>query len=331
MTTLLAPTPDAIARAADMLKNGGVIGLPTETVYGLAANANDGEAVARIYTLKDRPQFNPLIVHVASVEQARELVDFNAFAEELANAYWPGPLTFVLPRKKGSPVSELVSAGLPTIAIRCPSHPVAQSVLKACGLPLAAPSANRSGRPSPTSPQHVVAEFGDALPIVLAAGASHIGVESTVVDLTGETPVLLRHGAITAQMIANVLSHDVIDSTLLEDGVKPRSPGQTLKHYAPRLPLRLRAVDVAADEALLAFGKTTFMGVRGGGHAKNLPADRIRNLSENGDLYEAAANLFGHLRQLELSDAKGIAVMDIPDTGIGTAIRDRLERAAGER
>ncbi|MES2729882.1 MAG: L-threonylcarbamoyladenylate synthase [Pseudomonadota bacterium] len=322
------PTPETIADAATLLQQGHVIGLPTETVYGLAANALDGLAVARIFTLKQRPHLNPLIVHVIDTAMAARYGVMNDLAHTLAAAFWPGPLTLVMPLRHDAGVSPLATSGLETIALRVPAHPVAQAVLRACNLPLAAPSANVSGRLSPTAPQHVNASFGDALPLILAGGAAPIGLESTVVDATGDVPVLLRHGAITADDMRAATAGPVQDGTQLENGQAPRSPGQTLRHYAPRLPLRLSAVDVAPDEALLAFGALKFMGMRGGGFARDLPPERLRNLSETGDLEEAASRLFAALHDLETSGASRIAVMDIPATGMGLAIRDRLSRAA---
>jgi L-threonylcarbamoyladenylate synthase len=328
MSALKAPTPDAISEACALLQAGEVIGLPTETVYGLAADASNGQAIAKIYALKDRPSFNPLIVHFADADAASRHVAFNDWADRLATAFWPGPLTMVLPRLPGSNISELATAGLDTIAVRCPDHKVAHDVLAGCNLPIAAPSANPSGYLSPTAPQHVATAFAEKLPLILAGGPAKIGLESTVIDLTRDQPALLRHGAIAIADMEAVLECPILDATQLSHGDAPRSPGQILRHYAPRLPVRLKAVDVDADEALLAFGPMTFMGIKGGGHAKDLPAARLRNLSEKGDLYEAAANLFSYMRALEDSGASRIAVMDIPAHGIGLAIRDRLEKAA---
>ncbi len=308
-----------------MLKEGGLVAFPTETVYGLGANALDGKAVARIFEAKGRPQFNPLIVHVSDVDQAKELVVFNEWAEIAAHHFWPGPLTLILPRKDDCPVNELVSAGLDTIAVRVPSHPVALKLLKAAGVPVAAPSANISGTLSPTTPAHVSEGLGDKVDMILAAGACDVGLESTVLDLSGNTPVILRPGAITAEELSRVLECDVI----VDDGNsdKPKSPGMILKHYAPSIPLRMNAIDLEPGEALLAFGSDQFMGIKGVGAAKDLPEAQRRNLSIEGDLNEAAANLFAMLRALDSPEYNGIAVMAIPDQGLGVAINDRLRRA----
>jgi L-threonylcarbamoyladenylate synthase len=315
-----------IAEAAVILKNGGLVGMPTETVYGLAANALDGTAVAKIFEAKGRPSFNPLIIHLADAEAAEAIVEFNDYARAIAAAFWPGPITMILPRKADCGVSELAGAGLPTLAVRVPNHPVALELLRACGVPLAAPSANKSGSLSPTTPMHVAESLGNAVDLILAAGACKVGLESTVLDLSAEVPVVLRPGAITAEEIGEVLGIKVGYAEGDKDA--PKSPGLLLKHYAPDKPLRLRAIDLEPGEALLAFSSERFMGIKGGGAAKDLPQSMRRNLSETGDLHEAAANLFAMLKDLDKSDAKGIAVMPIPDTGLGVAINDRLKRAA---
>lgn len=326
-----------IAEAAQILKNGGLVGMPTETVYGLAANALDGVAVAKIFEAKGRPSFNPLIIHVADAEAAEEIVEFNDHARSIAAAFWPGPITMILPRKPPliSPpqaggeeggISELATAGLDTIAVRVPSHPVALELLRACGVPLAAPSANKSGSLSPTTPMHVAESLGDAVDLILAAGACKVGLESTVLDLSAEVPVVLRPGAITAEEMGEVLGIKV--GYAEGDVDAPKSPGLLLKHYAPDKPLRLRAIDLEPGEALLAFSSERFMGIKGGGAAKDLPESMRRNLSESGDLHEAAANLFAMLKELDNSEAKGIAAMAVPDIGLGIAINDRLKRAA---
>lgn len=327
MVALKQASEAAIAEAAEFLKAGKLVALPTETVYGLGANALDGVAVAKIFAAKGRPQFNPLIVHVPDVSSAERYVVINDTAQRVAGKFWPGPLTMVLPRKPESGISDLCSAGLPTLAIRVPAHPVAQSLLKKAGIPIAAPSANKSGTISPTTPMHVAEGLGDAVDFILAAGTCAVGLESTVLDLTGNTPVVLRPGAVTAEDIGVVLGHE-IGYDLGDHGNNVKSPGQLLKHYAPSVPLRLKAVDVAPGEALLAFGSLKFMGLRGGGFAKNLPDYALKNLSEGGDLYEAAANFFRMLRDLDRTENKAIAVMDIPNQGIGIAINDRLKRAA---
>lgn len=296
-------------KALSRWKAGELVAIPTETVYGLAADATNGEAVARIYATKGRPQFNPLIVHVAYVGMAERYVEWTEEAERLAEAFWPGPLTLVLKRKPDSPISELVSAGGDTIAIRCPQHPVAHQLIAAYGEGIAAPSANRSGRVSPTTAQHVRAEFGDTV-MVIDGGPCQHGIESTVVDLSGPRPAILRPGSVTRAMIERVLG------PLGEAGEGIKSPGQLESHYAPSLPVRLNATHIEPGEALLAFGPP-------------IPgAAQVLNLSEGGNLLEAAANLFAMLRALDDPRYTAIAVMPIPEEGLGEAIADRLRRAA---
>ena len=324
--TIKAANSQSIKEAAMLLHAGGLVAMPTETVYGLAANAMDGKAVAKIFEAKGRPSFNPLIVHVADVREAEELVDMDDRALAAANAFWPGPLTLILPRRDDCEVSELVSAGLPTLAVRVPRHKVTQDLIKVSGVPLAAPSANRSGSLSPTAPIHVADSLGENVDLILAAGPSEVGLESTVLDLSGERAVILRPGAVTAEELSDVLEQDVLIET--GDTDKPKSPGMVLKHYAPETPVRLNAVDLEDDEALLAFGSIKFMGLKSGGAAKDLPDTRVRNLSERGDLHEAAANLFAYLKELDQDEHQGIAVMSIPNRGLGIAMNDRLRRAA---
>ncbi len=322
---IAAATPATIAEAAELLRTGHLVVIPTETVYGLGANALDGRAVAKIFEAKGRPQFNPLIIHVTGAAAAEKLVVMDDRARAVMAAFWPGPLTLILPRRDDCPVSELCSAGLPTLAVRAPAHPVAQDLLKATGFPVAAPSANRSGTISATTPAYVAENMGAAVDMILAAGPCRLGLESTVLDLTGDMPAILRPGAIDADQIARVLgTHIIYDSG---DHDRPRSPGQTLRHYAPGIPIRLNAVDVEPGEALLAFGSIRFMGIRGGGAARDLSETAIRNLSETGDLNEAAANLFRMLHELDRPEHIGVAVMNIPATGLGIAINDRLKRA----
>jgi len=325
-TRIAAPTPDVLDEAARMIRAGGLVAFPTETVYGLGADATNGEAVARIFAAKGRPKFNPLISHGASLEMLRGEAKFDDRALSLADQFWPGPLTMILPRSETGKVADLTCAGLNTIALRVPDHPVALALIEKAGVPIAAPSANASGTLSPTSPHHVAESLGDAVPLILAGGSTQFGLESTVVDLTGPETVIVRAGAITAEEVSECLGVPVTYELSATD--KPRSPGQLLKHYAPNIPLRLKAVDVKPDEALLAFGSLKFMCVKGGGKASDLPPAQIRNLSENADLLEAAANLFAYLRALDKPEHKRIAVMDIPNTGIGIAINDRLKRAA---
>ena len=325
--TILPATPDSITKAAAAIKAGDVVVLPTETVYGLSANAADSNAVQKIYALKSRPQFNPLIVHGASIAHLQTIAEFDTRALNIAEAFFPAPLTLILPLKKNASVSDLVTAGLDTIAVRMPSHKVFQAVIKESNCLIAAPSANKSGEISPTAPHHVVHSLGDTCPLVIADGICSVGLESTILDLTQNNPVILRYGAVTADDLAHVLgSAPRFYSETNESNIK--SPGQMLKHYAPRTPVRLNAIDVAPDEALLAFGSTKFMGIKGGGFAHDLPAGRFLNLSDTGDLTEAAHNLFSHLHKLDQSGAACIAVMNIPEIGIGYAINDRLTRAA---
>jgi L-threonylcarbamoyladenylate synthase len=328
MTTIKTASPDSIDEAARILKDGGLVAFPTETVYGLGANALDGRAVAGIFAAKNRPSINPVIIHVAKREDAANFVQVDARAKGLMQVFWPGPLTLILPKNKEGGVSDLVSAGLETIAIRMPNHPVALALIEKAGVPLAAPSANSSGEPSATTPRHVQESLGERAPFILAGGACAVGLESTVLDLTGSAPVIVRPGAVTAEDLEPYLGEVPYD---LGSHDKPRSPGQMLKHYAPSIPVRLNAVDVNEGESLLAFGNTKFMGVKTGGFANQLPDAKFRNLSENGDLHEAAANLFSMLRDLDNPENTGIAVMNIPDQGLGIAINDRLRRAAQGR
>ena len=305
--------------------------MPTETVYGLGADATNGQAVAKIYAMKTRPQFNPLIVHVADIATAQKYVMWNDTAEKLAAVFWPGPLTLVLKRRVYCRISELVSAGGDTLAIRIPSHPLAQRMLVGFGGGIAAPSANRSGRISPTSAQHVVEELGDQVKLIVDGGPCQFGLESTVVDVSGLAPVLLRPGSITRAELEAVLFSDqdhkkksVAHAARMELRTAQtkgalKSPGMMESHYAPSLLVRLNVEEVAADEALLAFGPAL------AGAATTL------NLSETGDMLEAAANLFAYMRALDVAPHRAIAVMPVPNSGIGEAINDRLWRASAAR
>jgi L-threonylcarbamoyladenylate synthase len=315
MPRIIQPTPDAIAEASALLAAGQLVAFPTETVYGLGGNAHDDHAVAAIYAAKGRPQFNPLIVHVAERRQLVPLVTLPEAAEVLAEAFWPGPLTLVLPRVAGCPVSLLASAGMDTLAVRLPSHPVAQALLRQVKLPIVAPSANRSGKISPTSPLHVAESLGEAVSLILAGGNCDIGLESTVVDCTGPVPVILRDGGITREALRRIVPEIVAHT---EATTNPKSPGQLASHYAPDLPIRLNATSVGEQEALLAFGPDIHF--KGG-------LMRL-NLSPEGNLQEAGANLFAMLRQLNRPEFHAIAVMPIPEIGLGIAINDRLRRAA---
>lgn len=319
-TSAQAPDKELIGQAATALQLGKLVAFPTETVYGLGADATNDKAVASIFAAKGRPSFNPLIVHVAEADQLAQLVDMNAHAADLAAAFMPGALTLVLPRKKDCAISWLVSAGLETLAIRMPSHPVAQALLRASGIPIAAPSANRSGTVSATTPLHVMESLGEQIDMILGAGRCPIGVESTILDLSEATPKLLRHGGVTREQIEAVIGPIMLGSDE-ENTQHPKAPGQLESHYAPRAELRLGAKSADMDEALLAFGPE--MGVNGG---------KLRlNLSARGNLHEAAANLFAMLRELDQPGITAIAVMPIPATGLGAAINDRLRRAAAPR
>ncbi|MEY8842738.1 L-threonylcarbamoyladenylate synthase [Cribrihabitans sp. XS_ASV171] len=309
-TTLrLAPDAAGIAHAAELLRAGRLVSFPTETVYGLGGDARQGRAVAAIYEAKGRPSFNPLIAHVASAEAARELVEWPETAERLAGAFWPGPLTLVLPLKEGHCVSSLVTAGLETLAVRVPAHPVAHALLEELGGPVAAPSANPSGRISPTTAEHVLAGLSGRIAAVLDAGPCGVGVESTILGLSGE-PRLLRPGGVAGEEIEAVLGHPL----LRDESGAITAPGQLASHYAPEASVRLNAGHAEGAELLLGFG----------------PMECDLNLSEAGDLAEAAATLFAALHAL---DARGrpIAVAPIPERGLGVAINDRLRRAAAPR
>jgi L-threonylcarbamoyladenylate synthase len=308
----------AISRAAGLLREGRLVAFPTETVYGLGADATSDEAVAGVFEAKARPQFNPLIVHVADVAAARRLGRFDPAALTLADAFWPGPLTLVVPRADDCPVSLLASAGLDTLALRVPAHPVAHALLVATGRPVVAPSANPSGRLSPTAATHVAEGLGTRVAMILDGGRCAIGIESTIVGVDGNTSVLLRAGAIERAAIEAVLGHAL--AALRNGGDRPSAPGQLASHYAPRAAIRLAATHPEPGEALLAFGP-----------AVPEHAGAVLNLSPGGDLREAAANLFAHLRELDATGAATIAVMPIPHVGLGEAINDRLARAAAPR
>jgi L-threonylcarbamoyladenylate synthase len=326
MSRIKAATAASISEAAALIREGGLVAFPTETVYGLGADATNGAAVARIFEAKGRPAFNPLISHVLDESHAAEFGVLGALTRDIAAAFWPGPLTLLLPRREGCRLSDLVSAGLPTIALRAPAHKTARALIAAAGVPIAAPSANKSGEISPTTPAHVAESLSVSVDMILADGPCAVGLESTVLDLTGGVPVIVRAGAVTAEDITAATGTAVSYDIDAKD--RPRSPGQLLKHYAPGIPLRMNAIDLEPGEALLAFGSDKFMGIQGGGAASGLPEQMCLNLSEGRDLFEAAANLFRMMRQLDTPAHKGIAVMAIPDTGIGIAINDRLRRAA---
>ena len=317
--TVKSVSSNVIAEGVVLLKNGECVVIPTETVYGLAADTTNGKAVAKIFDIKGRPTFNPLISHFHNVSHLSEYIELNEFLKKLSTAFWPGPMTLIVNRKQGCKISDMTTAGLDTIAVRIPSHPTAQKIIKAAGVPLAAPSANRSGEVSPTSATHVAHSLGDKAPLIIADGSCTIGLESTVIDVTGDVPIVLRPGAITTEQISEALGCEIVID-LGDKGDDVKSPGQLLKHYAPNTPVRLKAFDIHDDEVLLAFGSTKFMPVDN--------AVQVLNLSESGDLFEAASNLFDYLRRLDMTGAKSIAVMDIPKNGIGLAINDRLKRAS---
>ncbi len=314
---VLPATEEAIATAALALARGQTVAFPTETVYGLGAHACDAEAVAKVFAAKNRPKFNPLIVHVPDREAAEKLADFGSNARKLADAFWPGPLSLVLPKRTDNGIADLVTAGLNTIALRVPGNEIARALLTQAKLPIAAPSANRSGRLSPTAAAHVVAELDDIPAFILDGGECDRGIESTVVSLVCDDPTLLRHGAVPRGYIETVLGRSI---AVAKDDAPIASPGQLARHYAPRTPLRLGAATVRPGEALLAFGE-------------RVPPCNVKaiNLSAGGDLAEAASNLFASLRALDEEGAAAIAVMPIPDQGLGEAINDRLRRAAKAR
>ncbi len=307
--------------AVRVLRKGGLVAFPTETVYGLGADAANGEAVARVYAAKGRPSFNPLIAHVADAAAARRIARFNAAADALAAAFWPGPLTMVLPKATGCQVSDLAAAGLDTIAVRVPDHPVAHDIIAALGGPVVAPSANISGHVSPTSAEHVLADLRGRVDLIVDGGPTRVGVESTIVACLG-TPTLLRPGGATRAAIENALGTPVAThEPATEDDEAPLAPGMLTSHYAPHAKLRLDATHIRPEETLIAFGPVP----------RELEGGRVFNLSPGGDLVEAAANLFLHLRLLDETGATSAAVMPIPHEGLGEAINDRLKRAAAPR
>jgi L-threonylcarbamoyladenylate synthase len=312
-TERLAPDARGIARAAALLRAGALVAFPTETVYGLGADATDGRAVASVFEAKGRPRFNPLIVHVPSREAAERLVDLTAAGRRLAAAFWPGPLTLVAARRADAAVAELATAGLPTLAVRVPAHPLALALLAAVARPVAAPSANPSGRISPTTAGHVLEGLGGRIAAVLDGGACPVGLESTIIGVAGEAPVLLRPGGLPAEAAEAALGERLAPPS---GGIS--APGQLASHYAPRAPLRLRAASARPGELFLGFGRCE---------------GATLNLSPAGDLHEAAASLFAHLRALDALAAPGqvIAVAPVPEGGLGRAINDRLARAAAPR
>ncbi len=312
-TETLQPTEDGIARAAGLLGAGELVAFPTETVYGLGGDARSDLAVARIFAAKGRPRFNPLIVHVPDLDAARHVAFFDATAERIASAFWPGPLTLVLPVRPSARLSPLVTADLPSVAVRVPAHPLAQRLLRAFGAPVAAPSANPSGKVSPTRAEHVLAGLSGRIAAVLDGGACEVGLESTILGLAGD-PVLLRPGGIPAEAIEGCLGRPLATGG---DAARPSAPGQLESHYAPAAALRLDASAPEPGEFWLGFGLDA--------------ADADLNLSPNGDLVEAAANLFHYLREADARAEGRIAVSPVPEKGLGRAINDRLRRAAAPR
>ena len=319
-TRMLVAGRDTVAEAARCLRDGGLVAFPTETVYGLGADAAKPAAIARLYRAKGRPSFNPLIAHVADIEAAKHIARFDDRALALAKAFWPGPLTLVLPKADGCPVADLATAGLDSVAVRIPAHPVAQEMLRAFGGAVVAPSANLSGHVSPTTAAHVTSDLAGRIDLILDAGPVRIGLESTIVGCLDQL-TLLRPGGVPREAIERVLGRTLVlsrhdpASTISQ----PLAPGMLATHYAPRTPVRLNAESIDAGEALLAFGPTP---------SRPNAAIASLNLSPGGDLTEAATNLFGYLRALDVTGATAIAVMAIPDHGLGEAINDRLRRAA---
>lgn len=303
-------TNEELQKAVKILQAGGLVAFPTETVYGLGAVSTNDKAVASIYELKGRPSFNPLIAHVDGPEMAEKYVEVTPVARQLMDAFWPGPLTLVLKRKASCPVSYLASAGLDTLAVRMPNNPIALKLITGTGIPIVAPSANPSGRISPTTAEHVATSFGEKAPMILDGGPCSVGVESTVLLATDKTPVMLRYGGLSVDDIEDLVGPIIRPE---KDPNAPQSPGQMKSHYAPITPLRMNALEADPGEALLGFG---------------FAPKAVLNLSEKEDLKEAAANLFSMMRQLDNGKYKGIAVMPVPMKGLGLAINDRLKRAS---
>jgi L-threonylcarbamoyladenylate synthase len=320
-TQILSADGHAVAKAARCLTEGGLVVFPTETVYGLGADATQAPAIARLYEAKGRPSFNPLIAHVADLAAARKIARFDATATRLAEAFWPGPLTLVLPKTDECPVAELATAGLDTVAIRVPAHGIAQDILRAFGGAVVAPSANISGHVSPTTAAHVASDLTGRIDLILDGGPVEVGVESTIVACF-DVPMLLRPGGLPREQIEGVLGHALqrLPEDAVNDDAQPLAPGMLASHYAPRTPVRLNATSVGPDEALLSFGNA--------GIAEANTAKAVMNLSAACDLAEAAANLFGYLRALDAKATRTIAVMPVPHHGLGEAINDRLRRAA---
>lgn len=311
MSNIFLPDDNAISRAIDILKQGGLIGLPTETVYGLGGDSNNENSIANIFALKNRPNFNPLIAHVSNLEMAQEYGDFSKLGLKIAQKFWPNALTIVVPRKKNAKICDLACAGLETIALRYPKHEIAQKIINGFGGAISAPSANISGQISPTSAQHVEQDFGNKLPLIIDGGECQIGLESTVIAIFDDEISLLRHGAISIEEIENI-ANCKIKIANLNDENSPKSPGMLLKHYSPNAPLFLNQTKALKDEIFIGFG--------------NENCDL--NLSKTGNLIEAAANLYKFLRLADDKNPKAIKIAKIPNENIGIAINDRLFRAA---
>ena len=307
------PTLEIINNAVAILQKGGLVAFPTETVYGLGADATNNTAVAKIFSAKGRPQFNPLISHISSIEDATKLGVFSKRAMEIAKYFWPGPLTLILNRTLDCPVSWLASAGLKTIALRIPDHPVANELLKRVNRPIVAPSANRSGKISPTRPDHVLSELNGKVEVILDGGECRVGLESTVLDMSGRKPILLRPGHVTQYELEEKLG--LIGRANINTEIM--APGMLESHYAPDCKVRLNATSTTNNEVFLGFGKNS--------------EHTAKNLSVEGNLSEAAANLFQMMRELDGKGVTGIAVAPIPEHGLGIAINDRLKRAAASR
>jgi L-threonylcarbamoyladenylate synthase len=320
-TQILSGGVPAVEAAARCLAGGGLVAFPTETVYGLGADAANAAAITRLYQAKGRPAFNPLIAHVSDIEAATKIAVFDAPAIALAEAFWPGPLTLVLPKAKDCPVADLATAGLETVAIRVPAHSLAREILRAFGAAVVAPSANLSGHVSPTSAAHVQGDLDGRIDLIIDGGPVEVGVESTIIGCF-EVPVLLRPGGLPRDQIERLLGRALKQppEDPDSDSGQPLAPGMLASHYAPRTQVRLNAETVEAGEALLAFGPDAVPGVDA--------AIAMMNLSERGDVDEAATNLFGYLRTLDSKGARAIAVMTVPHHGLGEAINDRLRRAA---
>lgn len=319
MTAVLPADAEAIARAAEILREGGLVAFPTETVYGLGADATQAWAVARIYDAKDRPSFNPLIAHVADLDAARREAELPEPALRLAEAFWPGPLTIVAPLAPGGSVCDLARAGLPSVAVRVPAHPVARALIGALGRPIAAPSANRSGHVSPVTAAHVAEDLSGRVEMILDGGRTPAGLESTIVSFCEAAPVLLRPGAVTREAIEKVLGETLAAPAQAEI----TAPGMTPSHYAPEARLRLEAHELEEGEAALDFGGRLAARARAGAF--------VLDLSPSGDLVEAAANLFAHLREFDARRVANVAVAHVPERGLGEAINDRLRRASAPK